>query len=358
MSLTGRLVGITGMVLLTIGANAGGSVAEQKGALAGATVTATPLGSAAGDLCRSDRAILFEDPTGVRILYDPGRTVNGGADTRLGDVHVVLLSHAHGDHIGDQYVGTAGCGAAPNGSVFAQSNVAAIAAAKGSMVVAGGELAGAATSSFLNRKIQNLTGTVTPNCPTAGLANETPIPSAGPCVAVLRVGGSRTVRLAGAAQAVKIAAVQAVHPDGIPASLIDAPSPGTSGTTGYGGEGIGFVVTFTNGLTVYLSGDTGMFGDMGTIIRDYYGPSLVIFNMGDLFTTGPDEAAFAIRRLLKPVTVMPSHSNEASTAGGAVNPGTRLERFITQVGSSTKIVVPLSDVPLAFDGLGRCVNCP
>jgi len=65
------------------------------------SVKITPLGSHAGELCFNDRALLFEDPTGVRILYDAGRTVAGGIDPRLGEVHVVLLTHAHGDHIGD-----------------------------------------------------------------------------------------------------------------------------------------------------------------------------------------------------------------------------------------------------------------
>ena len=38
----------------------------------------------------------------MRILYDAGHTVTGADDARLGEIHVVLLSHAHGDHIGDQ----------------------------------------------------------------------------------------------------------------------------------------------------------------------------------------------------------------------------------------------------------------
>src|SRR5471032_762845 len=65
-------------------------------------VKVTPLGSHAGELCSRDRATIFEDPTGVRILYDAGQSVTGGEDPRLGVVHVVLLSHVHGDHIGDQ----------------------------------------------------------------------------------------------------------------------------------------------------------------------------------------------------------------------------------------------------------------
>ena len=61
----------------------------------------TPVGSNTGEFCRNDRALIFEDPAGLRILYDPGRTVTGGADARLGAINVMLLSHVHVDHLGD-----------------------------------------------------------------------------------------------------------------------------------------------------------------------------------------------------------------------------------------------------------------
>src|SRR5262245_44046299 len=64
-------------------------------------VKVTPIGQRTGEFCAQDRAILFEDPTGVRLLYDPGNTVAGGGDSRLGDVHVILISHAHSDHLGN-----------------------------------------------------------------------------------------------------------------------------------------------------------------------------------------------------------------------------------------------------------------
>ena len=53
-------------------------------------VKITSIGQRAGDFCGLDRALLFEDPTGVRILYDPGNTITGAADSRLGDVHAIL----------------------------------------------------------------------------------------------------------------------------------------------------------------------------------------------------------------------------------------------------------------------------
>src|SRR5205807_607266 len=64
-------------------------------------VKITPIGSHPGELCANDRAIIFEDPTGVRFLYDAPQNVTGGNDPRLGTIHLVLLSHMHGDHVGD-----------------------------------------------------------------------------------------------------------------------------------------------------------------------------------------------------------------------------------------------------------------
>src|SRR6185369_16455563 len=77
-------------------------------------VKVIPVGSHPGELCANDRATIFEDPTGVRILYDAGQTVTGGDDARLGAIHVVLLSHAHGDHIGDQKLKALGAGQCAN----------------------------------------------------------------------------------------------------------------------------------------------------------------------------------------------------------------------------------------------------
>jgi hypothetical protein len=104
-------------------------------------VKITPIGSHDGEFCNNDRALLFEDPTGLRILYDPGRSVAGGTDSRLGTVHVMILTSVHSDHIGDVKANglNAGTCAAP-GTVTAapNSNFAEIAAAKKSTVVVGG----------------------------------------------------------------------------------------------------------------------------------------------------------------------------------------------------------------------------
>src|SRR5436305_1650612 len=98
---------------------------------------------------------------------------------------------------------------------------------------------------------------------------------------------------------VRIAVVQAVHSNGINAQFIE--TPGVAGAlSGYGGSEGGFVLTFTNGLVAYLTGDTGMFGDMNTIVAQYYKPTLIVLNMSDTATLGPEEAAFVIKTLVRP----------------------------------------------------------
>ena len=77
-------------------------------------VKITPVGSHPGELCANDRAIVFEDPTGVRFLYDPAHNVTGGDDPRLGTIHLVLLTHMHGDHVGDQKLKAPGAGTCAN----------------------------------------------------------------------------------------------------------------------------------------------------------------------------------------------------------------------------------------------------
>src|SRR5215469_9675796 len=78
------------------------------------SVKITPIGSHPGELCANDRAIIFEDPTGVRFLYDAAQNVTGGNDPRLGAIHLVLLSHMHGDHVGDVKLKAPGEGTCAN----------------------------------------------------------------------------------------------------------------------------------------------------------------------------------------------------------------------------------------------------
>jgi L-ascorbate metabolism protein UlaG (beta-lactamase superfamily) len=331
-----------------------GSLSERP-AQAQSLVKVTPLGSHAGELCARDRAILFEDPTGVRILYDPGFMVDE-MDPRLGEVHVILLSHAHSDHIGTRRDRGGTCAAPAMGAANSNSNVASIAAVKNSVMMTATE-----TATFLGLKVQGIRGAVTSACATAGLDDETTVPMGSPCTAAIGVSGSRTVRRGGASGSVRITGVQATHPNNIPAELFDAPGL-PAGTTAYAGLALGFVVRFTNGLTAYLTGDTGIFGDMGQVIAKFYHPNLVVMNLGPggngPTSLGAEDAANAIVYLVRPATVMPSHPGEQASAGGVVRANTRTEKFVRAVKDFTNVVLPLSDVELGFDGDGRCVGCP
>ena len=73
----------------------------------------------------------------------------------------------------------------------------------------------------------------------------------------------------------------------------------------YGGEACGYVIEFSTGLKIYHAGDTNVFGDMA-IIRELYGPEIVMLPIGDHYTMGPREAAYACN-LLKPKSVIPMH---------------------------------------------------
>jgi L-ascorbate metabolism protein UlaG (beta-lactamase superfamily) len=73
----------------------------------------------------------------------------------------------------------------------------------------------------------------------------------------------------------------------------------------YGGEAAGFIVRMPEGLTIYHAGDTCVFGDM-RIIGELYRPEVACLPIGDLYTMGPREAAYAIR-LLGVHHVIPMH---------------------------------------------------
>lgn len=300
-------------------------------AVAAETVKVTPLGGQEGEFCLLDRAMVFEDPDGTRILYDAGRTVAGPEDPRLGDIDVVLVSHVHGDHIGDRHtraVNAGECGK-PDFSVSAlpNSNSVNIAVAKGAKIVAGSEM-----PSFFAGKLKAAGGD-----PANSL--------------LVRFGAERTVG------GVAITTVPATHSNGVAPGLIGGElgeQMEVAGLTAYVGPPTGYVLTFSNGLVVYLSGDTGQTAEQEAVVGDYYGAELVVMNIGDTYTTGPREAAYVINDLIEPRAVIPSHANEEATREGRVLAGTRTEAFMEAV--EVPVHLPLSGRTLSFDGEGRCVE--
>jgi len=316
------------------------------------SVKITPLGSHAGELCARDRATIFEDPTGVRILYDAGQSVMGADDPRLGKIDVVILSHAHGDHIGDMKlkaleVGT--CDNVPVVSAAPNSTTAEIAAAKNAAVIMVVPLA-----NFIGRKIETIRGKPTAACPQTGADLVAPI--AAPCLATVQTGGTRTVKASPTSKAVEITLVPAAHDSTAPIALIgDAErknlEPDSLSLT-LGPPG-GYVIKFTNGLTAYLTGDTGMHAEMQTVERDFYKVNLMEFNYGSNTLT-PEAAAYVVNTLVQPVSVIVSHVNEGATSGGKVRPTSRTAAFIALV-KGRPVYPALSGKTMEFDGAGKCV---
>jgi len=95
---------------------------------------------------------------------------------------------------------------------------------------------------------------------------------------------------------IKVTMTHAVHSCGI---------QDDDGSIVYGGEACGYVVEFENGVRLYHAGDTGPFSDMH-IIHELYHPDIAMLPIGDHFTMGPREAAYACN-LLKPKVIIPMH---------------------------------------------------
>lgn len=298
---------------------------------AAADVKITPLGSQQGEFCQLDRALVLEDPDGTRILYDPGRTVAGAEDPRLGEIDVILVSHMHGDHVGDKHIdapGEADCkstsfpvNALPN------TNAASIAHAKGAKIVTGSEM-----PKFFASKLKAL-GSDPKNSQ------------------LVRFGASRKIG------GVTITTVPAVHSNGISGHMIGGELGdmlNAAGLTAYAGPPTGYVLTFSNSLVVYLSGDTGITAEQETVVNDHYDAKLVVMNIGDTFTTGPGEAAWVVNELIKPNSVIASHANQPSTQNGKVIAGTRVDSFSKL--SKMPVHVPLSGRTMSFDSSGKCTS--
>ena len=180
-------------------------------------VKITPLGSHDGELCAADRATLFEDPTGVRLLYEAGNTLTGSDDPRLGNIHMVLLSHAHGDHIGDRKLkalGAGTCAAPETVPGGANSMTAEVAAAKNAAIVMTSDM-----GLFVGTRIQKITGGKPLTfCPQT--AGATTVPVATACRSNSHLGAAFIGKAANAAQGVEVTIVFASHANNVAPALL------------------------------------------------------------------------------------------------------------------------------------------
>ena len=107
------------------------------------------------------------------------------------------------------------------------------------------------------------------------------------------------------------------------------------------------------GPTVYFAGDTAVFGDM-RLIADLYAPQIACLPIGDLFTMGPEQAAFACD-MLRVKQVLPVHwgtfpaltGNSRRVAGSrrlegraGARPEARRDGGMTEEGSPTASLPP------------------
>ena len=235
---------------------------------------------------------VIKSPGGKMIVVDPW--INGGPKApaqlkgnlaALGKVDLLLVTHAHADHLGD----------AP------------------------------AIAKLNNTKLYGPADMVTPLV-TLGII---------PAELSHRFNKSGSVKpLPG----IKVTAVKAEH-----SSLLVWNNPATTKNESHpAGEAVGYIIELENGFKIWHMGDTGLFGDM-KFIAEYYKPDLVMMPIGGNFTMGPEEAAFAARTWVKHAQVMPMHYNSNPMA-----PGTLAEFQSAMSGSGIKVVPMTEGQILAF----------
>lgn len=318
-------------------------------------VKITPIGSHPGELCANDRAIVFEDPTGVRFLYDPAHNVTGGDDPRLGAIHMVLLTHMHGDHVGDLKLKAPGAGTCANSGRVAAPNstTAEVVAAKNAALVTTRAMAG-----FVHNKVNLIRGSgVKPMDFCSGLSVSVPVAAA--CSSRIDLGGVFVARAEGAAQGVEITIVYSAHVNNAPPALLSKTQQDALKADGAQleyGPAVGFVVKFSNGLVAYLSSDTAIHAEMKTIINEYHKTSLAVLNLGPnpgIFYSG----VHAMNELVRPASIILTHANEPVTEGGKLLPNSQTAKFIKQL--KAPAYPALSERTMEFDGQGKCVaGCP
>jgi L-ascorbate metabolism protein UlaG (beta-lactamase superfamily) len=250
-------------------------------ALSNSTATAQTAGKTEL-LWLGQASFRIKSPGGKTIVVDPWLT--GGPKTpvpyktdlsALGKVDVLLVTHAHVDHIGD----------AP------------------------------AIAKLNNTKLYGPADMVTPLI-TLGLI---------PAELGHRFNKSGSVK---PVPGIKVTAVAAEH-----SSLLVWKNPVTDKNESHpAGEAVGYIIELENGFKIWHMGDTGLFGDM-KFIGEYYKPDLVLIPIGGNFTMGPEDAAYAIKEWIKPKAVLPMHYNS-----NPLTPGTLAEFEAAMKGSSIKII--------------------
>jgi L-ascorbate metabolism protein UlaG (beta-lactamase superfamily) len=228
------------MIRKLVGAALGGLALAALSVGAAAAAEVTWYGQAAFKIVTPGGKVIVTDPF---ITKNPKTPADMKDLAKIGKVDLILVTHGHGDHVGD---------------------VVELAGMTGAKVAMNADMGTTFQTLGLLKKEQLIR---------FNKGNKLPVLD-GITVAMTHAEHSSSVVHEGA-----------VHP---------------------GGEPVGFVIELEDGRTIYHSGDTGVFGDMGWI-GSYYGIDLALICIGGHFTMDPTHAAYATRELLKPKVVMPMH---------------------------------------------------
>ena len=75
-----------------------------------------------------------------------------------------------------------------------------------------------------------------------------------------------------------------------------------------GGDPRSFLITLEDGTKIFHAGDTGLFGDLETVVGNIFKPDIAMVPIGDRFTMNPFQAALA-SMWISPKAVIPMHYN-------------------------------------------------
>jgi L-ascorbate metabolism protein UlaG (beta-lactamase superfamily) len=209
-------------------------------------------------------------------------------------------------------------------------------------------------SGFVANKIQAMRGGKPIGfCPQTDGATIVPVETI--CSSQTDLGGVFVAKAANAAQGVEIAIVYASHVNNAPPALLSEVQRAAAKADGaileYG-PATGFVVKFTNGLTAYLSGDTGIHSEMKTVVNEYHKANLAVLNLGPnpgIFFSG----AHAMNELVRPASVILTHPNEPVTESGKLRAASRTAALMKQLKPVAHLAI--SGRTMEFDGKGKCV---
>ncbi len=282
-----RVLGFSGAVITALTASMALLVASP--------VSAQPMPAGTGKtelLWLGQASFRIKSPGGRIIVIDPW--LSGGPKTpapyktdlaALGKVELLLVTHAHVDHIGD-----------------------AAAIAKLNSTVLYGPADMITPMNTLGMLPPNLTHRFNKS------GSVTPLPG------------------------IKVTAVKAEH-----SSLLVFNNPATGKMESHpAGEAVGYIIEMENGFRIWHMGDTGLFGDM-KFIADHYKPNLVLMPIGGNFTMDPEDAAWAVKNWLDVPAVMPIHYNSNPIAKG-----TLAEFQAAMKGSAVRIVAPSEGQAVEF----------